>query len=179
MDILMIGFAGLSGTKKIIDNRKELKKIYPEWFFRDFNDLFEKYSSKEMEDKVKFILNTFSINAIIDESYGGILSSLYHLSEKIKKGFTIDLLSIPIRQETIEISEHFGIDAYRLESDKTIILALNDASYLKDTLNKNGISSEIIGYTMPSKKKIILFDTDKEIRYLDKPREDELYKVIN
>ena len=107
------------------------------------------------------------------------MATLYQLYEKIHKGFTVDLLSIPIRQETVEISEHFSIDPYRLSSRGSFILALDNALCLKNKLNNNNIESEIIGYIENKKSKIILFDVDKEVRCLDKPRQDEEHKVID
>ncbi len=175
----MIGCAGNSGTKEIIEHKKELKKLYPDWFFLNFNNYYKIYSSKERYDKIKFILKDFKINVIIESSDGGIMATLYQLYEKIHKGFTVDLLSIPIRQETVEISEHFSIDPYRLSSRGSFILALDNALCLKDKLNNNNIESEIIGYIENKKSKIILFDVDKEVRCLDKPRQDEEHKVID
>jgi hydrogenase maturation factor len=87
-------------------------------------------------------------------------------------------MEIPIRQETVEIAEFFHIDPYRLESKGTILAVLDDALAAKNALREIGVESEIIGNTESSNAKIILFDRDKEKRYLDKPKDDEILKVL-
>lgn len=107
------------------------------------------------------------------------MKTLWDLGEEAKSGFTVDILDIPIRQETVEICEFFHIDPYRLESKGTYLAVLEDAMSAKAALREIGVESEIIGRIESGNAKVILFDRDHETRYLDKPKPDEIKKVLD
>ena len=52
------------------------------------------------------------VAAIHDASQGGIFGALWDMAEASGIGLDIDLKKLPIRQDTIEISEFFDINPY-------------------------------------------------------------------
>ena len=78
----------------------------------------------------------------------------------------------------MEISEFYHLDPYRLESFGAYIAVVRSGAESIALLNKVGMGACIIGYLNNSKDKVLLFDTDEEVRFLDRPREDELVKVM-
>jgi hydrogenase maturation factor len=171
----MTNYAALSGSA-ILSRRREsdLRVKFPKWML-DMVCTFGKWQTEREEIE---ILKSFKPKAIMKSGEGGVMKTLWDLGEEIKSGFTVDIMEIPIRQETVEIAEFFHIDPYRLESKGTILAVLDDALAAKNALREIGVESEIIGNTESSNAKIILFDRDKEKRYLDKPKDDEILKVL-
>jgi hydrogenase expression/formation protein HypE len=198
MDIIMIGYAGASGTEKIVRKKyDELKEKYPEWFLTkaceinhsyDISGYPDKISDRNQKDRIRNILDGIILTTVKDDENvplflkcgeGGIMNTLWELGLIRKKGFVIDILSIPIRQETVEISECYHLDPYRLESYGTYIAVVRSSAEAISLLEKEGIEADTIGYLNNTRDKILLFDTDKEVRFLDRPRADELGKVID
>jgi len=172
--ILVAGTAGLSGAFEIAKAREnELMKRFPSWLLERLKN---PYPDEKKENEVKELLK--DADFFIECGEGGVMTGLWDLSKALNKGFEIDIMKIPIRQEVVEISEFFHIDPYRLQSFGTFILAGDDPIALMEKAKHAGLDSEIIGKIIDGKDKILYFDTDSELRYLDRPRRDELYKVI-
>lgn len=62
------------------------------------------------------------VAAIHDASQGGIFGALWDMAEASGIGLDIDLKKLPIRQDTIEISEFFDINPYKLLSGGSLII---------------------------------------------------------
>lgn len=58
--------------------------------------------------------------------------------------FEIDLKKIPVRQETIEICEFFGLNPYELISGGSMLMAAEDGNQLVHELEKAGIPAAVI-----------------------------------
>ena len=106
----------------------------------------------------------------------GIYRALWELSKVLGVGFYVDLKKIMIHQVTIEICEYFKINPYRLLSWGCFLIVTNDGTSVVNRIKESGTDAVVIGTTNDSNdKKLISGD---EIRYLDRVRKDELYKVI-
>ncbi|MCR5102017.1 MAG: hydrogenase maturation factor, partial [Butyrivibrio sp.] len=156
----------------IADNKiDELKTRYPVPFiekgikFRDFMSI-ESEAAVAIES---------GISAMHDVSTGGILGALWEFAEASNAGLTIDLKKIPIRQETVEICEFFELNPYSLMSQGSLLIASANAKKVVNALESNGISAQIIGKFVEGKGRVIY--NEEESRYLDKPYEDEIYKI--
>ena len=187
MDIIMIGNAGASGTVKIAQKKYlELKNVYPEWFVDQARNIQQDQTDEvykrveEIVDKTAVTIknNDEIIPLVFKCGEGGIMNTLWELGKVRKKGFVIDIFSVPIRQETVEISEFYHLDPYRLESYGAYIAVVKSGAESTALLKEAGAEACIIGYLNNSKDKVLLFDTEGEVRFLDRPREDELAKVI-
>ena len=55
---------------------------------------------------------TSGVSAMHDVTEGGIFGALWEMAEASGVGLEIDLKKIPIRQETVEVCEFFGVNPY-------------------------------------------------------------------
>lgn len=172
--ILMAGSAGLSGASEIARlNEEELRKRFPSWLIERLKN---PYPDGERLEEMKGLLS--EADFFIECGQGGVMTGFWELSKALKKGFEADIMQIPIRQEVVEISEFYHIDPYRLQSFGSFLMISSDPLALMEKAKKAGLECNVTGKIRNDNDKILYFDTDSELRYLDRPRRDELYKVI-
>ena len=111
-----------------------------------------------------------------DVSMGGIFASLWEIAERAGCGLDIDLKKIPIRQETIEITNYLGVNPYQLISGGALLFIAPDGERAVKKLEEAGINAAVIGITTTGNDRIIR--NDDEIRYLDKPQADEIVRIM-
>lgn len=116
------------------------------------------------------------ISAMHDITEGGIFGALWEMASGADLGVEIDLKKIPIRQETVEVCEFFNVNPYLIMSSGSMLIATKDGNGLVRRLEAAGIHAAVIGRTNNSNDRIIR--NGEDVRYLDKPQTDELYKVI-
>ena len=104
---------------------------------------------------------TSGVSAMHDVTEGGIFGALWEMAEASGVGLEIDLKKIPIRQETVEVCEFFGVNPYLLISSGCMLMAAQDGNHLVRELENDRV----------------LLNED-ERRFLEPPKTDELYKVI-
>ena len=97
----------------------------------------------------------------------GIFGALWELAEHFESGLLVDLFSIPIRQETIEVCECFDKNPYRLASWDCLLIAVEGATALVWRLRESGYPATIIGHLTPGKDRLILCDGRRQ--YLTPP----------
>ena len=174
MDILVTKWIGIEGTS-IIAKEKE-------------KDLLTRFSAPFIENakKLDVYLSVLSeaavavrsgVSAMHDVTEGGIFGALWEMAEASGVGLKIDLKKIPVRQETIEICEFFGINPYELISSGSMLMAAADGNLLVNELKKAGIPATIIGKATAGNDRILL--NEDERRFLEPPKTDELYKVVS
>ncbi len=117
------------------------------------------------------------VSAMHDVTEGGIFGALWEMAEASGVGLEIDLKKIPIRQETVEVCEFFGVNPYLLISSGCMLMAAKDGNYLARELEKAGIQATIIGKATTGNDRVLL--NEDERRFLEPPKTDELYKVIS
>ena len=173
MDILVAKWIGIEGTS-IIAKEKE-------------KDLLTRFSAPFIENakKLDVYLSVLSeaavavrsgVSAMHDVTEGGIFGALWEMAEASGVGLEIDLKKIPVRQETIEICEFFGINPYELISSGSMLMAAADGNLLVNELKKAGIPATIIGKATAGNDRVLL--NEEERRFLEPPKTDELYKVV-
>ena len=113
--------------------------------------------------------------AMHDVSQGGVFGARWEFLESNGTGMDADLRKIPIRQETIEICEIYGWNPYQLLSSGCILMAVPDGQKTTDQLEASGICARVIGRTTEKKEKILR--NGEEMRFLDKPAQDEIQKL--
>jgi len=106
---------------------------------------------------------------------GGILAALWQMADAAGVGLSADLRKIPIRQETIEICEVFDINPYGLCSEGSLLIGTFQGYALAEKLNRMGIPAVVIGRTDDGAERVLYNQEIK--RYIDKPAQDEIYKV--
>lgn len=174
MDIVVTKWVGIEGTSIIAkEKEEELKTRFSASFIDKAKDL-DVYLSVLSEAAVA--VNS-GVSAMHDITEGGIFGALWEMAEASGIGLDIDVKKIPIRQETIEICEFYGINPYRLISSGSMLMATEDGNKLVRELEKAGINAVVIGKATEGKDRMIRKD-DEEHSFLERPKTDELYQVL-
>lgn len=172
-DIIVTKWIGLEGTSIIA---KEKEEKLSERLSKDLirtGQAFDQYLSILPEAKTAA---ESGAHAMHDITEGGVFGALWEVAEAAGLGLDIDLLKIPVRQETIEVCEVFGINPYELISSGSLLVTTPDGTGLIRALEDAGISAAIIGKMTEGNDRIIRNGEDR--RYLEPPKTDEIYKVI-
>ena len=122
-----------------------------------------------------FIAAEAGVHAMHDVTEGGIFGALWEIGEASDVGITADLRKIPIKQETVEICEVFGINPYMLISSGSMLIGCLHGNELVEKLAKKGISAAVIGRATESNDRVVI--NGEETRYLEPAVSDELYKI--
>lgn len=173
MDIVMAGEIALSGTAAIA----HLK--YDELIQRFQKSYIEKaFQCGECMSVVKAaeIACESGVRVMHDLSRGGIYSALWELSEKTNKGVEVMMNDILVRQETIELTEIYTMNPYKLLSNGAILMIHENGAELTEKLISNGICASVIGRLTDNNDKVILKNEEK--RYIEPPRGDQIYLLL-
>ncbi len=172
-DLVVTKWIALEGTTIIAkEKEEELSKLFMPSFIQTAKD-FDQYLSVIPESR---IASRCGVSAMHDITEGGIFGALWELAEGAGTGLDIDLKSIPIRQESIEVCEQFGVNPYLLMSSGSMLIATENGPSLVRALAEEGIHAAVIGKATDGNDRILR--NGEEIRYLDRPQSDELYKVV-
>ena len=172
-DILVTKWIGIEGTSIIA---KEKEKELLEHFSAAFVDTakgFDQYLSVLPDSRIAV---EHGVSAMHDVTEGGIYGALWEVAEASGIGLEIDLKAIPIRQETVEICEYFGLNPYQIMSSGSMMIVTDQGHELVRRLEAEGIHGTVIGRTTGGNDRILR--NGEDVRYLDKPQPDELYKVL-
>ncbi|MCH5344462.1 MAG: hydrogenase maturation factor [Acetatifactor sp.] len=171
-DIVLSKWIGLEGTAILAKRyREKLLDRYPAYLAEEAAD-FDRYLSVLPEAALAMKSN---VCAMHDASEGGIFAALWELAEGAGVGLTVDLKKIPLRQETVEVCECCGVNPYELLSGGCLVMTSEDGAALAEALEAEQIPAAIIGRTTDSNDRIIR--NEDEIRYMDRPGMDEIYKM--
>lgn len=173
MDIVVSKWIGIEGTAILAkEKEKELLSKYSTTFIERAKDL-DAYISVLSEAAVAV---RSGVSAMHDVTEGGIFGALWEMAEASGVGLEIDLKKIPVRQETVEICEFFGLNPYELISSGCMLMAAADGNLLVHELEKAGIPASVIGKATDGNDRVLYNEEEK--RFLEPPKPDELYKVV-
>ena len=105
---------------------------------------------------------------------GGVFAALWEMAEGAGVGLTIDMKKLPLRQETVEVCEFCNVNPYELRSGGSLIIASPEGTAVVEALAAEGIPAVIVGRFTDSNERLIL--NEDEVRYMDRPQRDEIYK---
>ncbi len=172
-DLVVTKWVGLEATTIIAkEKEKELETRFAPGLIKTAKE-FDQYLSVIPESKIAM---EHGISAMHDITEGGVFGALWEMACGADLGLDVELRKIPIRQETVEVCEFFGVNPYQIMSSGSMLIATDDGAGLVAKLEAAGIHGTVIGRTNDSNDRIIR--NGEEIRYLDKPQPDELYKVV-
>lgn len=172
MDMIVTKWIGIEGTSILAkEHEKELSTRFSAPFIERARSL-DAYLSVLKEAEVAV---ASGVSAMHDVTEGGIFGALWEMAEASGVGLEIDLKKIPIRQETVEICEFFGINPYQLISSGSMLMAAEDGTRLVHELEKAGIPAVIVGKATAGNDRVLC--NEEERRFLEPPKTDELYKV--
>lgn len=170
-DIILSKWIGLEGTAMLARRHKErLLARYPAYLAKEAAE-YDRFLSVLPEAALAMKSN---VCAMHDASEGGIFAALWELAEGAGVGLTIDLKKIPLRQETVEVCECCGANPYELLSGGCLIMTAWEGDVLAETLRAEQIPAAVIGRTTDCKDRVIR--NEDEIRYMDRPKTDEIYQ---
>lgn len=173
MDLVMTKYTGMEGTILLaIEKEEELHERYTYDFI---------HGAKQMMQDLSVLPETLiagqhGVTAMHNLSEGGVLGALWEMMDGAKTGMEVYLKKIPIRQETVEICEFFGLNPYQILSGGSVLMAAEDGNAVVRSLEKKGIAATVIGTLTDQNDRILL--NGEERRYLDRPQPDEIYKII-
>lgn len=174
-DIVMVDVTAKLGTALIAQKKKEeLRSRFAESYIQEMDlgvngcrvDAYAKLAAKQ---------GAFYMH---DISCGGLYGALWQLSVRIGKGIEIFHKQIPIRQETIELCEFYGINPYQLDGTGGLLVVTSGAETFLESMAELGVEAAVIGRVTEDQDKRIQIN-DKDIRYLTLVSGDEIYKVLD
>lgn len=174
MDLVVTKQIGLGGTV-ILANRKEAELLTR--YSAPFLDRAKAMGTELSVREEAQIAKAHGAAAMHDVSLGGIYGALWEMADRGNVGLTVDLKAIPIRQETVEISEFLDVNPYKLFGAGSLLIATMRGEELVEKLAAAGISSAVIGHTTSGNDRILF--TGEEQRFLETTQSDELYKFRN
>jgi thiamin-phosphate kinase len=174
MDILVTKWIGIEGTAILAKEKEE------ELLTRFSAPFIEK--AKQMDAWISVLSEAAvavrsGVGAMHDVTEGGIFGALWEMAEASGVGLEVDLKKIPIRQETVEVCEFFGINPYKLISSGCMLMAAADGNRLVRELEKEGIPATVIGKATSGNDRVLFNGEEK--RFLEPPKTDELYEALN
>ena len=173
MDILVTKWIGIEGTSILAKEREEELCTRFSAPFVEKAKRLDAFISVLPEAEVAV---QSGVSAMHDVTEGGIFGALWEMAEASGVGLEIDLKRIPIRQETVEVCEFFGINPYQLISSGCMLMAAEDGNALERALGRAGIPAAVIGKVTAGNERVLL--NGEERRFLEPPKTDELYKIL-
>ncbi|MGI6094514.1 MAG: AIR synthase family protein [Lachnospiraceae bacterium] len=173
-DIVITKWIGLEGTTIIAKEKEEkLRETLPADFVVEARS-FDQYLSVVEDAQIAKAADA-GVTAMHDITEGGVFGALWEMGSGADVGMDIDLKKIPIRQETVEVCEVFDLNPYILMSSGSMLIAADNGEKLVRALKEAGIHAAVVGKATEGNDRILR--NGEEIRYMDKPQSDELYKI--
>ena len=164
----------LKGTSVIAKNKKDkLAERFSAGFIQNCISLWSDYGAGSIIWKTA---QEAGASALYAMGEGGFLSALWKMAEASEVGLEADFRKVPIRQETIEVCEIFDLNPYKLQADGAVLIGIRGGEALVQRLRNEGFMAEIIGQTNSGNDRLLY--SGGSARYLERPAEDELYRII-
>ena len=194
LDLVMAGSAGYAGTG-ILAQRYErtLTKRLPGWLIRQAA-AFETEADR-VEEAIAQAAEQFAFRGeeqdepdggvpqILFAGDGGVLGALWFFAERFGLGMDVSLRRIPIRQETVEISEILDVNPYQLYGRGAALIRTARTGLLIDELAGRGIAAERIGHAFPGYVRRVWNDGTEGYlnvpRHIDRMREGTRQALIS
>jgi len=171
-DVVVTKWVGLEGTSIIAKKKEEeLKKR----FSSSFVDEAKSYSEYISVIEEARIAGDLSAHAMHDITEGGVFGALWELAEGSGCGLSINLLDIPLKQQTVEICEEYLLNPYELISSGSLLIAAENGEDIVRKLNSHNINAAVIGKITEGNDRLLINGDEK--RFLEPPKTDEIYKL--
>lgn len=171
--IIFTKWLGMEGMVRIVEEKEETLK---ERFAAGFLKQIQSYRNCLFARKEIYIAKGQGAVWMEQVGEGGVLAALWRLSAAAGTGIRVDMKRLPILQETVEVCECFQLNPYQLASAGSFLMVTENGEELCHILNGQGISAAVIGQVTDNNDKII--QNGEEIRYIDRPAPDEIYKIF-
>ncbi len=176
-ELIIAGPVAMSGTRELVTHfAPRLSERLSGRFLRDAAALPEIYGKVVPESRLREMAEAAGADFVYEITEGGFLCALWKAAEVSDVGLTVDLRRVPIRQETIEVCECLDVNPYRLLSEKSFLIGIRGADFFVQELRRAGAMVELIGQTNTGRDRLLY--SGENPRYLDRPVEDELKRVL-
>lgn len=173
-DIVMTGYLGLEGMLRVAEEQEEeLKQRFVPAFVGQIMNCREELLALDAIEAAK----EYGVSAMQQIGSGGILAALWETAEAAGTGLEVSVPDMLLKQETIEVCEYYHMNPYQLTSTGAVLMMTDDGHGLVQMLEKRGIRAARLGRTTAKRERVLLGGT--EVRYLDRPGQDELTKWWN
>ena len=172
-EIVMTKTIAKTGCGIIANQKKdELEKRYPSTFIE---------GTMEFEQDLSIINDVLVAKAnnatyLHDVNEGGIFRGLWELGEVAGRGLEVDLKSIAVQQETIEICDYVDANPYKLMSCGNLLIVTSNGKAMTQAFLEKGIKATVIGRFTDDNDKVII--NDGERRFLESCVEDEIFGTL-
>ncbi len=171
--VLLVNEVALEGGLRLLDMKKEMVEgRFPSRFFEKYQ---EKKKKLFLYEELK-VCNQLTGAKCFALGEGGIQAIFTHLCDTYKVGIDIDMKSIAINQETIELCEFMGLNPYKLHSTGAAVVVTAEAEACIEVLQSKGIGVSVIGRTTKELDKVVRKGDEKA--FLERPSEDDFFKIF-
>ena len=172
-EIVVSGPVGLEGTYILVcEQFGKLQERFPLSILTRMRNAGRELSVSEAAQTAAGEQGRCGVPAMVSLGEGGFFTGLWELSQKTGCGLDIDLQKVPILQETIEITDFFGINPYAMRSGGSLLIAARDADQVIRCLEESGHLAVKIGKLTGKNDKIIR--NGEDVWFLDRPQTDSL-----
>ena len=175
--LIVAGYAGLYGAAVLRERHKEeLKDRLPESYLDRIRINDKSVLTIEKAAEAAFKAGAKRVH---DASFGGIYAAIYQIAQSEGLGARVKHECIPIKQETIEITERLGLNPYLLCSTGALVIAVSPDrtdSVVNSIKAHTGLLAYDAGEFIREKLKCIVSDIYLINRKLDMPDGDEMFK---
>lgn len=170
-DIIMTGYAGWSGTVKLAMRYRQMLEAHfnPSFLSNIFDDNEDK---RDCAAEAVRAAASAGVRTMYAAGAGGVFAAAWELAAQAGLGCRIHLKAIPLRQETVEICDYFGISPYQLVTEGALLLTADHGQKVLTELAAAGVPAVIIGHLTDDNDRVIL--SDGETRYLEPFRQDSI-----
>ena len=169
--VVSVGPVGLTDTIRMLETQKrQLAAFFSDRFLKDTEKLkssFAGYRTAEELQREHPETDLSFVHSFLPMGRGGFLTALWKMAEASGVGLRIDLRSVPVCQQTIEIAEVLGRDPYKEDSHGACLIGTDHAELLLSLFRKRGIPAAVIGYALKSNDRLLY--SQELVRYLDRP----------
>lgn len=174
MDIVMVGEVGLEGSLRLLsEERDQLEERFAPAFLRVLENRYH-----DMSNSIGAIqqLGKLQEKIIHQVPESGVLGALWELGEASGVGMNVELKSLPIAQEVIEVCEYMRVNPYRLGSAGAVLVLTRNSVSVIQAMEEAGYKATLIGKTTHEQGRVLCNGDD--VRHLERPTPNELYKVL-
>ena len=182
--LIMTKAAGLEGTA-ILAHEKEKELIAV--FGADCVTRAKGFMDEISVVKEGLLAAANGVHAMHDITEGGVLGAVWELCTASGVGAILMEKSIPIRPETSQFCDHFGLNPLRLISSGSMLMACPDGEDMVKVLEEAGIASTVIGRILAEDDlnvaarngcPIVMMQKATGLVAIEAPEADEIYKVL-
>ena len=122
-----------------------------------------------------FVLS--AVNLMHDVTEGGVFGAAFEMADFSKTGVVIDKRLVPFTDATKAICSALGLDAFRLISSGSLMIATPEPDRIIEELKGQGVPAAVIGRFTDRSEGVFYIENDGSYVKLSPPGADEIYSI--